>query len=363
MALINELKGIGDAIREKTGETELIPLKEMADAILSISGGESVGYSSITYNEDDTVTLTQTNGAIRTMTCEYDGDKLVGLKYGNEVIPLTYEDDVLVGIGGMEVDMGNAPSDTRLKEIIEGTLTELVDDTITTVRNYGFYYSTVQNVDLPNCTSVGQRGFSECSKLVSANLPNCESIGIAGFASSDALVSVNLQNCKTINAQSFINCEKLTSANLPNCESVLDYGFSGCSALASVVLPNCKKLGAEAFKSCAKLTSIVLPNCTTVGETVFSGCTTLERVDLGSATKINKQAFYNCKALTTLIIRTNQVASVTITYLFQSTPIANGTGYIYVPDDLVEDYKVATGWSNWADQIKGLSELEVVSNE
>lgn len=72
------------------------------------SGG--VEYSNITYNEDNTVTLTESNGAIRTMTCEYNGDKLVGLKYGNEVIPLTYEDDVLVGIGGMAVDVSKAPA-------------------------------------------------------------------------------------------------------------------------------------------------------------------------------------------------------------------------------------------------------------
>ena len=37
MALINELTNIGNAIREKTGGTELIPLKEMAGAISGIS--------------------------------------------------------------------------------------------------------------------------------------------------------------------------------------------------------------------------------------------------------------------------------------------------------------------------------------
>ena len=31
---------------------------------------------------------------------------------------------------------------------------------------------------------------------------------------------------------------------------------------------------------------------------------------------------------------------------------------IYVPDSLVESYKVATNWVNFNSQIKGLSELE-----
>lgn len=320
MALINELGNIGNAIREKTGGTELIPLKEMADAILSISGGESVGYSSITYNEDDTITLTQTNGAVRKMTCEYDGDKLVGLKYGNEVIPLTYEDDVLVGIGGMEVDVSKAPAtsgtDTRLKELVEGTLIELVDDTITTVREGAFYHSTLQEIDLPNCETVGKYGFTG-AKMTSLNLPNCISVGNDGVSS----------------------CSSLTSLNLPNCTSVGDSGFSGCSSL----------------------TSLVLPNCESVGESGFAGCSKLKTLELPKVKTIKVRCFYNCKALDTLIIRTeDQVATVGASsgYTFSYTPISSGTGYIYVPDNLVEDYKVATNWKNYADQIKGLSELE-----
>ena len=43
--------------------------------------------------------------------------------------------------------------------------------------------------------------------------------------------------------------------------------------------------------------------------------------------------------------------------MLQSTPIANGTGYVYVPDDMVDTYKSATNWSTYASQIKGMSEL------
>ena len=44
--------------------------------------------------------------------------------------------------------------------------------------------------------------------------------------------------------------------------------------------------------------------------------------------------------------------------------IIRGTGYIYVQDNLVEQYKSATNWSTYADQIKPLSELpQEVKNE
>jgi hypothetical protein len=44
MALINKLEAIGDAIREKTGSTDLLTLDEMATAISSITGGGEGGY-------------------------------------------------------------------------------------------------------------------------------------------------------------------------------------------------------------------------------------------------------------------------------------------------------------------------------
>ena len=43
--------------------------------------------------------------------------------------------------------------------------------------------------------------------------------------------------------------------------------------------------------------------------------------------------------------------------MFYNTAIENGTGYIYVPDSLVDSYKTATNWSTYASQIKPISEL------
>jgi hypothetical protein len=59
-----------------------------------------------------------------------------------------------------------------------------------------------------------------------------------------------------------------------------------------------------------------------------------------------------------LIIRNSTtLATLGSTNAFSNTPIASGTGYIYVPDDLVDRYKQATNWSTYASQIKGISEL------
>lgn len=40
----------------------------------------------------------------------------------------------------------------------------------------------------------------------------------------------------------------------------------------------------------------------------------------------------------------------------ESTPIGNGNGYIYVPKELVADYKAAENWSTYADKIRSLDD-------
>ena len=65
--------------------------------------------------------------------------------------------------------------------------------------------------------------------------------------------------------------------------------------------------------------------------------------------------FWNAK-FTKLIINKPYVFPINSNDL-KGTTIENGTGYVYVPDDMVDTYKSATNWSTYASQIKGMSEL------
>ena len=85
----------------------------------------------------------------------------------------------------------------------------------------------------------------------------------------------------------------------------------------------------------------------------------LKKIDVSNVKSIGQNAFYNDRVLDTLIIRTPEVCTLTTTTgVFKNTKIESGTGYIYVPDDLVDSYKAATNWDTYADQIKPISELE-----
>ena len=66
---------------------------------------------------------------------------------------------------------------------------------------------------------------------------------------------------------------------------------------------------------------------------------------------VGASAFYGCTALASLTLRNTEVVTLAGATAFTNTPIASGTGYIYVPSDLVDSYKAATNWSTYADQI------------
>ena len=115
-------------------------------------------------------------------------------------------------------------------------------------------------------------------------------------------------------------------------------------------------VGTYAFYNCSSLTSASFPLVMSIGSSAFYNCSKLTTVELPKATSIGSYVFQNCKSLKALVIRTPSSVCTLNGFALASTSIASGTGYIYVPDDLVDSYKAATNWSTYADQIKPLSE-------
>lgn len=151
-------------------------------------------------------------------------------------------------------------------------------------------------------------------------------------------------------------------------EVIKDYAFSYCRSLVSASFPNATgDLKSGTFSSCKLLKSVILPKIQRCDFQVFMSDSLLQKVDFGSLTILpyrtsGNATFYGCTSLKTLIIRTSSVCT-----LMSSAHGIGGTligtseteGFIYVPDELVEDYKVATNWSVYANKIKGLSELPI----
>lgn len=150
---------------------------------------------------------------------------------------------------------------------------------------------------------------------------------------------------------------KLTSINLPNVTTVGDRAFMQCTSCTSINLPALQTAGQFVFNSMTSLEEAVFPEVTKMSHNCFVSCSNIKKVDFHKITYFGFSIFSGCTNFETLIVRTPSVAQMGSSNLLSNTKIAGGTGYIYVPDDLVDSYKAATNWSNYANQIKGLSEL------
>lgn len=146
---------------------------------------------------------------------------------------------------------------------------------------------------------------------------------------------------------------KLKTVNLPNATSIGTYAFYGCTALTSVNAPKVSSLGTYSFYNC-KISYVNFPKVTGIAQNAFYDCD-LVIADFGVANKINQAAFAYCRSLEALILRrTSSICTLSVaTNAFTSTPIAEGTGYVYVPA-LIEEYKTATNWVNYASQFRPL---------
>lgn len=172
-----------------------------------------------------------------------------------------------------------------------------------------------------------------------------------------ALKTVNLPSCTDIDSYAFRGCSNITNVNTPIVASVGSYAFYGCSKLTDINIPNISSTGTYAFYKC-DLRSVNFPKLSGISQNVFFQNENLQRADFGKANKINQAAFANCIKLDTLILRlTSGVCTLgTAASSLENTPIANGTGYIYVPSALIETYKTATNWVNYANQFRAIED-------
>lgn len=175
---------------------------------------------------------------------------------------------------------------------------------------------------------------------------------------SFTLESYTNDRVKTVGEGVFWGASALQQVSFPNVEVIKNYAFRNCKKLTEATFGNVTYVGQEAFM----YTSILeanFPYLEYVEANSFRENYSLAYADFGVITTISTYAFFYCSKLATLIIRTPSVCSLPYLTSLRSTPIAGGTGFVYVPDDLVEEYKAATNWSTYADQIKPISELEV----
>ena len=212
-------------------------------------------------------------------------------------------------------DLSTAISSIQdIDAILNKTVTKSSSETATAIQPYFFYNCTnLTDIYFPKVVSIEARAFYGCSALTSVS-------------------SANFPLLREFKGeQVFFNCASLTTVDFPLLEIMMPYAFQNCAVLTSVNLPALKELPAHTFRTCNRLSTLNLPNVTSIGD----------------------YAFYLCRRLDTLILSSETPCEFTGTAkTFEGTPIANGTGYIYVPATLIEDYKVMTNGVVYANQFR-----------
>ena len=140
---------------------------------------------------------------------------------------------------------------------------------------------------------------------------------------------------------------------LRDVEMIGEGAFKGLPNLKTVILTDkIFFIDSEAFMNCTALESIKFgSDFEDIGPRAFKGCTKLAKINIPKYVRfIRDGAFNDCNALKTIILRHTQVA-----------PFHNQLGYlnatIYVPNDLVDQYKNDMDWEPYKNKIKSISEL------
>ena len=192
-----------------------------------------------------------------------------------------------------------------------------------------------------------------------------------------------------LSSSAFSNAEDLRNITLPKTLQIInDYAFANCTSLNGVVVPiSITKIPPYCFQDC---TSIEDPDAilfnineedssiTEISEFAFDGCTHCYSITIPKTiTNIGEGAFRSTGSINDILIYIGPRDTVltiedgafadcgagTLECHATTPPILIGElfggytfGSISVPEELVETYKTADGWSNYADIINAIQE-------
>lgn len=286
---------------------------------------------------------------------------------------------------------GIIDDEDALNGIIDETLTDFQNDEIESVPAFSFYnYAPLKSVksdsvteigegafkgatdlasvEFENVTTIGKEAFQNTAltELTAAQFPKVDTIGAGAFTSCPNIKTIDLPSATLATNLGIPKCTALTSVNLPNLETKNNAGYSlsfaNCTNLVSANLPKLEKFsfyGGNEFANCTNLTNVNVQSLVRVGGLAFSRCTSLTKLDLPKITTIGNNAFEYTQSLIALILRNENLCTIGTDAFKGTSAIGSGTGYIYVPAALIEDYKVAENWSTYAAQFRALEDYTV----
>ena len=411
--LTDFLTDVANAIREKKGTTGTINPQDFSSEIASIeSGGGAVVSASISdvnfLDYDGTILHSYTKEQFLALSAMPELPTREGLicqgwnyRWGEAVSYVT--DYGKLNVGAMYI---TDDGDTRLyiRIATEGRMTvplywsQTVANGVIIDWGDGSDVQSVSGTGNKNTTHtyakhgdyvIRLKVASGCTLGLGSGSPNC----VMGSTNNNGKVYCNMlqkieigSGITSINNYAFYYCTSLKSVSIPTnvfhmgnyifafCHSLVhitistgvlilgNYAFNSCSSLRSVGFPLnfehqngfSTSLGTNAFYGCNSLAFTTLSaSVTDIPSSTFYNCYSLASVSIpSSVTRIGTHAFYNCYGMVIYdFTKHTSVPTLESTNAFSGIP---SDCVIKVPSSLVEEWKSATNWSTYANQIVGV---------
>ena len=281
----------------------------------------------------------------------------------------------------------NAPALQELGDLVfyeSGIRSIYIPATVTEISDRAF--QNCQNLAsveiMSGVTTIGANAFHSCTALKSvkfASESRLEYIGEFAFENT-GLESITIPSSVTnLEERSFQYNENLKTIKFQKDSQLKSIKYQTvyqCPKLTSFVIPKgVTCLENQSFQECG-ITSIVIPNTVTSMNGAFAGCYPLEEVifeegceltEIGvntfmmtnlisikipaSITKLAGGSFYQCKALKSVTLLASEVVAIESDTFYESDNLTS----IYVPADLVDDYKVADVWRDYSEKIEAIA--------
>ena len=154
----------------------------------------------------------------------------------------------------------------------------------------------------------------------------------------------------TLGSNALRDSQNLITLNAPNLTRVNSYGLYGCLNLKNlnVNIDNQVYATSNSFAGCHNLEGFDF-EFLTVNSNSFSNCQKISKVICADSVSqiATNSVFSDCFSLKTLVLRRDAVVTLRNSNSFDNTPFRNGEGgIVYVPENRIEGYEVATNWSS-----------------
>lgn len=243
-------------------------------------------YSHNLYNENGEITSVKLNSTITISNAFYNWSNLESIELAEGTTEIS--SSAFKNCKGLEsitipdsvnlIGESAFSSCTSLKSII-------LPNDLTIIPSHLFYNCTsLETITIPeNITEISRYSFYGCSSLkeIVFNDNNLSKIGEYAFAGS-GIENITIPDCTTVESGIFSNCKSLKNVTLPeNLNKISRYMFSG-SGLDYFVVPNTvTEIADYAFSDCTSLKFIAIaPSVQSIGEDSFDFCG--EYIDLGN---------------------------------------------------------------------------------